>query len=282
VHRVIISADKLMTFDRNQFKRLERAGYDRIGPRYLAAAATREGIAAALLDAAALAPGLCMLDLASGPGVLARSASGRIGAAGLMIASDISQGQLTCCPDLPRVAADGEALPFADASFDRVLCGLGLMFFPDAEAALHEMRRVLRAQGRLALSVWGPANEVPLVECALACMRRLLPPPKVARPSIFRFGDAEELNRRLASADFHACEIHPHRFTLEFASAAAYWQAFLDLAGGAAESLSRLPPEKQQALAAGVAKELAPYRSQDGYRLTSTVLIATATCGQKP
>jgi SAM-dependent methyltransferase len=63
------------------------------------------------------------------------------------------------------------------------------MFFPDEHAALREMRRVLRPDGRLALSVWGAASEVPLVEAALACMRRLLPPPKVARPSIFRFGD---------------------------------------------------------------------------------------------
>jgi ubiquinone/menaquinone biosynthesis C-methylase UbiE len=271
-----------VSFDAKQFKRLERAGYDRIGPRYLATAGARNGVASALLDAAALAPGLHVLDLASGPGQLARAATGQVGPDGLVIASDISLGQLACCPDLPRVAADGELLPFADASIDRVLCGLGLMFFPNADLALRECRRVLRPQGRMALSVWGPATEVPLVECALACMRRLLPPPKVARPSIFRFGDAAELDRRLASADFQVGEIRSHRFTLEFVDAAGYWQAFLDLAGGAAESLSRLPPEKQQALATGVATELAPYATADGYRLTSTVLIATAACGHKP
>lgn len=265
-----------MSLDRSQFKRLERAGYDRLGPRYLAAAGARSEIATALLDAAALAPGQRVLDLASGPGLLARATADALGADALVIASDISQGQLACCAQLPRVAADGEALPFADASLDRVLCGLGLMFFPDADVALREMRRVLRPQGRIALSVWGCAEEVPLVECALACMRRLLPPPKVARPSIFRFGNAEELNRRLASADFQAGDIHPHRLTLEFATVADYWQAFLDLAGGAAESLSRLPPEKQHALAAGVAEELAPHATADGYRLTSTVLIASA------
>ncbi len=271
-----------MSFDAKQFKRLERAGYDRIGPRYLAAAAARSGLATALLEAADLAPGQRVLDLASGPGLLAHAAAGRVGADGLAIASDISLGQLACCPGLPRVAADGEALPFADASVDRVLCGLGLMFFPNADLALRECRRVLRPQGRMALSVWGPATEVPLVECALACMRRLLPAPKVTRPSIFRFGDVGELNRRLASADFQTGEIRPYQFTLEFADAAAYWQAFLDLAGGAAESLSRLPPEKQQALATGVADELAPYATAAGYRLTSIVLIAPAACGHKP
>jgi ubiquinone/menaquinone biosynthesis C-methylase UbiE len=263
-------------FDSRQFKRLERAGYDRIGPRYLAAAAARGELAEALLAVARLEPGQRVLDLASGPGLLARCARDAVGDDGLSVASDISEGQLACCPDLVRVAADGEALPFADGSFDRVLCGLGLMFFPDEQAALQEIRRVLRPDGLLALSVWGSAEEVPLVETALACMRRLLPPPKVARPSIFRFGDQVELARRLASADFRETEVRPHRFTLDFADAAAYWQGFLDLAGGAAESLSRLPVEKQQTLAAAVGAELAPHAVADGYRLTSTVLFATA------
>lgn len=265
-----------MSFDPRQFKRLERAGYNRIGSRYLAAAGARSALAAALLAAARIEPGQRVLDLASGPGLLARDAAAAVGPQGLAIASDISEGQLACCPDLPRVAADGEALPFAAGSFDRALCGLGLMFFPDDQAALREIRRVLRPDGRLALSVWGRAEETPLVETALACMRRLLPPPKLARPSIFRFGDADELNRRLASADFCDIDIQPFHLTTSFSDAAAYWQGFLDLAGGAAESLSRLPAEKQQALAAAVAEELAPHAVAGGYRLSSTVLVATA------
>lgn len=265
-----------MSFDTKQFKRLERAGYDRLGPRYLAAAGARSELATALLAAARLEPGQRLLDLASGPGLLARDAAAAVEPNGLVIASDISEGQLGCCPDLLRIAADGEALPFADGSFERVLCGLGLMFFPDDQVALSEIRRVLAPDGLLALSVWGAADEVPLVECALACMRRLLPPPRVARPSIFRFGEAGELDRRLAGADFCDIKIRPRRFTVEFADAAAYWQGFLDLAGGAAESLSRLPAEKQQALAAAVAAELAPYAISGGYRLTSTVLLALA------
>lgn len=265
-----------MSFDSAQFKRLERAGYDRIGPRYLAAADSRKNLAAALLDAADLEPGLRVLDLASGPGLLASAARVTVGGHGLAVASDISTSQLACCPDLPRVAADGEALPFTVASFDRVLCGLGLMFFPDDQAALCEMHRVLRPNGMLALSVWGRAEDVPLVETALSCMRRLLPPPKVARPSIFRFGDPDALQHRLASAGYGDIRTEALRLVIDFSDAAAYWQGFLDLAGGAAESLSRLPFDKQQALASAVSDDLAPHAVAGGYRLTSTILIASA------
>ena len=265
-----------MSFDGARFKQLERAGYNRIGPRYLAASIARQGLASALLDAARLAPGQRVLDLASGPGLLASGAAERMGDRGLVIASDISDGQLACCPALTRVVADGESLPFAGGGLDRVLCGLGLMFFPDEQAALREIRRVLAPDGLLALSVWGSACDVPLVEAALSCMRRLLPPPKSVRPSIFRFGEVDELARRLASADFCDIEIRPYRLETRFSDAAAYWQGFLDLAGGAAESLSRLPPEKQQQLAEAVAEDLAPHAVAGGFALTSAVLVASA------
>lgn len=46
---------------------------------------------------------------------------------------------------------DAQALPFADASFDTVVCTLGLCGFPDERAAIDEMYRVLRPQGTLLL-----------------------------------------------------------------------------------------------------------------------------------
>jgi ubiquinone/menaquinone biosynthesis C-methylase UbiE len=270
-----------MTFDAAQFKRLERTGYNRLGRRYLDAAARRAILAEGLLAAADLSPGLTVLDLASGPGLLASAAAQTLGTTGFVIASDIAEAQLACCPPhagLARVVADGEHLPFATASLDRVMCGLGLMLFPDADVALAEMRRVLRPRGRLALSVWASAEDVPLIEVALSCIRRLLPAPKVARPSIFRFGDAPDLQRRLTSADFCDIRITSLQFSLDFPDAASYWQAFLDLAGGAAESLARLPDAKQAELAREVAVELAPYAipaTTGGYRLDSRILIAT-------
>jgi ubiquinone/menaquinone biosynthesis C-methylase UbiE len=46
------------------------------------------------------------------------------------------------------MAADGQVLPFADGTFDAVVCQLGLQFFPNPGLGLKEFRRVLRDGGR--------------------------------------------------------------------------------------------------------------------------------------
>lgn len=268
-----------MSFDAARHKREERTGYNLIAARYAESAALRTGLNAALLAAADLRPGLAVLDLASGPGVLAGAAVQQV-PGGLVVASDIAEQALAegrrraGDANLLFAAADAERLTFRDASFDRVLCGLGLMFFPDAARALAEMRRVLRPGGRAVLSVWGEEARAPLVACALACIRRLLPPPKVERLSPFRFGERTLLQRTLEAAGFAEVEIQAHVLSCAFDSPQAYWQAFRDLAGGAAAGLARLPEAMLARLGEEVAQELAPCRQGTGYVAQSEVLIA--------
>ncbi|HMV18813.1 MAG TPA: class I SAM-dependent methyltransferase [Rhodocyclaceae bacterium] len=204
---------------------------------------------------------------------------------GCVVASDIAEGMLAeglrraadeGVPDLLAAACDAEHLSFADARFDAALVGLGLFILPHPERAVAELHRVLRPGGRLAVSVWGPRNDVPLIAHALDCIARHLPAPKVPRPSVFRLGDAAVLHDLLDDAGFRAIAVTPHRLACRFDSADAYWQAFLDLAGGAAEALLRLPDATQATLRAAVADDLAPHRDGSGFTLESTVLIATA------
>ncbi|THF61948.1 methyltransferase domain-containing protein [Pseudothauera nasutitermitis] len=272
------------SFDTRRFKDQERRGFNRIATAYADGAGARAALAQALLDAAALAPGLRVLDLASGPCLLAREAAGRVAPDGLVVASDLAEGMLAegarRAAESQRpvcVAADAERLCLPDGGFDRVLAGLALFLFPHPERALAEARRVLRPGGRLVLSVWGARGEVPLIECALACLARVLPPPRVARPSVQRYGDAAVLHDTLAAAGFHGVELLPCEFTCRFADAAAYWNAFLSLAGGAAEALAQHPADVHARLAAEAAHELAPYRDAGGgYSVPARTLIASA------
>jgi SAM-dependent methyltransferase len=54
---------------------------------------------------------------------------------------------------------DAEHLDLADAAFDVALCGFGVFFFPNPEAAMAEIFRVARPGGVVALSTWGADDE---------------------------------------------------------------------------------------------------------------------------
>jgi SAM-dependent methyltransferase len=67
----------------------------------------------------------------------------------------------------PRVAwrqADALALPFANRSFDAVVCQFGVMFYPDQKAGHAEAGRVLRPGGRYVVSVWDDLASNPVAE----------------------------------------------------------------------------------------------------------------------
>jgi ubiquinone/menaquinone biosynthesis C-methylase UbiE len=112
-----------------------------------------------LLNAARITAGQRVLDVATGAGPSAVEAAALIGSSGLLVGTDISLPMLDRAKrnvhGLPvrLVAMDGQALACRDASFDAVICLLGLMFFPDARRGLAEFRRVLRPGGRMAVCV---------------------------------------------------------------------------------------------------------------------------------
>src|SRR5512146_1351952 len=91
-----------------------------------------------LLRAAHVTPGMRVLDIATGTGLSAEAALAAVGPSGHVTAADLSPAmvekareRLCKAPNTSVSVEDGQALSFADASFDAVLCNLGLMFFPD-------------------------------------------------------------------------------------------------------------------------------------------------------
>src|SRR6185437_3700342 len=90
-----------------------------------------------LLAAARVSPGCTVLDVATGTGEAALMALSAVGVSGIVVGTDIAPEMLQAArarlnaPSFLTVAADGQALPFKDASFDAAVCQLGLQFFPD-------------------------------------------------------------------------------------------------------------------------------------------------------
>jgi demethylmenaquinone methyltransferase/2-methoxy-6-polyprenyl-1,4-benzoquinol methylase len=104
------------------------------------------------LEQAGLRPGMRLLDIATGTGLMLRPAARIVGPTGLVVGLDPSLGMLResrSIEPLPLVQARGEWLPFASEHFDFVSLGYGLRHVSDLDALFGECFRVLRQGGRL-------------------------------------------------------------------------------------------------------------------------------------
>jgi demethylmenaquinone methyltransferase / 2-methoxy-6-polyprenyl-1,4-benzoquinol methylase len=104
------------------------------------------------LRRAGLAPGMRVLDVAVGTGLVASEAKRIVGPSGLVIGIDPSAGMMAASTGLygvPLVQGRAEALPFAEGSFDFVSFGFALRHVDDVATTFREFRRVLKPGGRL-------------------------------------------------------------------------------------------------------------------------------------
>jgi demethylmenaquinone methyltransferase/2-methoxy-6-polyprenyl-1,4-benzoquinol methylase len=109
------------------------------------------------LGRAMLRPGMKVLDVAGGTADMSRGFARRVGPNGQVWLTDINEAMLRIGRDRmvddgylqPALQCDAEKLPFPDGYFDRVCVAFGLRNMTDKQAALTEMRRVIRPGGKL-------------------------------------------------------------------------------------------------------------------------------------
>jgi len=123
--------------------------------------------AAQLVDDFNVWQGQCVLDLATGTGVLAQRLARHVGPAGKVIAADINGEMLMLArqrcagasPPVEFVQSPAEPLNLPGESVDVVVCQQGFQFFPDKSAAAREILRVLRKGGKVVVATWRPVAE---------------------------------------------------------------------------------------------------------------------------
>jgi len=235
-----------------------------------------------LVDAARLAAGEHVLDVACGTGVVTRVAAQRVGPTGQVVGVDLNPGMIAVARSLPapvgapiewfeRSALD---LRLGNASFDVVLCQQGLQFFPDKKVALQEMRRVLDHGGRLALSVW---NSVGLYNSAVGdALARFVSKEAAARFNASRQTPAaEELQHLAMEAGFSEVEVRVSRIDAHLPHLDKFILDHL-AATPVAPVIAAADPDARDKICASVVKQLQRYADGDGVTYPEETHVLTA------
>ena len=202
----------MSVFDRRQLRR----SFGRAAPRYSEVAALQREVEARLLEQLGYLDGRQpqrVLDLGSGPGRAAGAMKKRWPKAEV-IAVDAALPMLREVPrhtrfwrPVRRVNADVSKLPFADQCVDVIFSSLCLQWLDDLPAVLSEFRRVLRPDGLLLFSTFGPET---LSELRDAYLQAGETPPLSPFAAIQQVGDA------MLAAGFRDPVLDRDRYTLTY------------------------------------------------------------------
>jgi ubiquinone/menaquinone biosynthesis C-methylase UbiE len=228
-----------------------------------------------LAKASDIEPGQRVLDVASGRGAVLFSCADRTGPTGEVIGIDLADEMVNATnTEAARrgVCArarvmDAEHLEFADATFDRVLCGFGIMFFPQQPRALAEFRRVMKSGGRLAVSTWR-VQQTSEIEAAMVGlgMQRVRPPGWITEP--------DDLRALLAAAGFTAIAVRVSSYSFRYTDVNEYWQGARGT--GMRQVLDALSAADAERLRGALTRRISP-NGKSEFSSESSALIAVAS-----
>lgn len=283
----------MTTFDPKQYKVTTRqqweeaaGAWNRWGPTlesWLGEATER------MLDAARVETGGRVLDVAAGAGGQTLAAARRVGKDGTVVATDISPTILTFAAkaaaeagltNVETLEADGENLDAVpEGIFDQVISRLGLIYFPDQQAALAGMRRALDDGGKVSAIVYSTPdrNQFFSIPVSIIRERAQLPAPMPGQPGPFSLGAPGVLEEVFSAAGFSDVQVTAVDAPLRMASAADCVRFERDSFGALHQMLGGLPEDERPAVWDEIAASLAQFETDDGFVGPCELLVVTGT-----
>src|SRR5919107_1483714 len=226
-----------------------------------------------------------VLELAAGLADTGLMAARLVGEAGRVIVTDFTPEMVAAARrradelgvhNAEFRVLDAERMDLQTNSVDGVLCRWAYMLMIDPPAAFAETRRVLRAGGRLAFSVWAARERNPALSLAGTVLVELghAPPPDPEAPSAFAMADPGHIRELVVASDFAEPEIEEVSFRLPFTDRDAYWRYLTDTSASSSPILRSLPSEEQAKVREQVHVVARPFQSGEGYDFPAVCLNA--------
>jgi SAM-dependent methyltransferase len=263
------------------FHDFEQSGWQRAAAFYNDAfGALTAQTAGPMLDAVRAGAGTRLLDVATGPGVVAGAAAAR-GAS--VVGLDFSAAMIADAtrrhPAIAFREGDAAALPFDNSAFDAIVMNFGMLHLARPDAALAEAYRVLCPGGRYAFTVWAAPERTVGFGLALRAIeehgRTDVPLPE--GPPFFRFSDAAETNKALESVGFADIRVEELPLTWRVTSADAVFDALSRGGVRTAAVLRAQTPEALAAIRAAVRRGVEAYARDGGFVVPMPAVLASAT-----
>ena len=237
---------------------------------------------APMLEAAALAPGMRVLDLASGAGEPLLSVAEAVGEDGRVTALDLADEMLSGARRRAQAAGlqnidfrtgDMQALDEPDATYDRVTCRFGIMFCPEPALAAGEAHRVLKPGGRAVYLVWGPRENTTMFPIFAEAARQVFgsddPDIDLVRP--FSLGADGALRGALEAGGFGHVEERAMQMETRIPAGKPFWLPQRDMTF--AVKLSKASAQEVAALDEAIAAGFAAILDGDAYPMTGHVRL---------
>lgn len=244
-------------------------------------------ITSALIEAAAIAESRSVLDVAGGSGEPSITIAQEVGASGSVICTDAvaemvvasrSEARRRRLTSIEFTQCLGEALPFSTASFEVVVCRLGVMLFPDPAAAIGEMLRVVKPAGRVALAVWSTRDSNPFFQVVSDVVSRYVESPAEDpdAPGAFRFAEPGKLAGLLNNSGAMVATERLFRFTLEAPlTPKQFWEVRTELSDTLRAKMAALSSEQATRVARDVEEAGRVFYESGRMRFPAEVLIVS-------